>query len=300
MKKTYLLFFPLLLSLACTKSKVIPEEEELPKNEVNMDQPFKILIFSPYEQSLNFKMNDNSGLNYTGFLTMNEEVTKRTFKPAFARLIGPTVTFTDVNGLSLNSFLLAQPSIGTYETAYQTAVNNLKNKLKPKISYEIYASQDITTASVTKVVLALKAVYFYSTLSPGSSLGTIGNNPVDLNQVKESGAYLSRMGHGTVASYTITSEMNPKIYLPYLKAYLDDLINNNGLKTEKLYSLFDFNVAKFTYIGGETAEWTLLNQLSIKESLKKIIQDFYVPKNQPVLSNIEFEYRSIKDDKVLN
>ena len=77
MKKTALLFIPLMALLSCKKNHdSTPVVETSVK--VDMANPLKDIVFANYEQTIDHKMNDLTDINYLGYVTDQANINNNT------------------------------------------------------------------------------------------------------------------------------------------------------------------------------------------------------------------------------
>ncbi|SHG11285.1 hypothetical protein [Pedobacter caeni] len=305
MKKQSLFLVPFLLLLACKKNETpapVPPTAD-PTVKVDMKDPFKGLIFANYKQTMDFKMIDADNISYPGFITDINSIKDKTFIP----FLNVQVNNNEFALKDINDVVFAKATIkdhfalSKFRDEFNTLTLNVKKVVSPKISYELYASEDIEHATKTNLTLIIKAIYYYLELNPVKDEHLKLDAGLELNKVKESGAYLSKIGYGSTMIYTLNSDKSPKETLPYLKAYLNDQLNNKGTNAKDLKNKIVFDAPSKTFLGGDAD--ILLNKylgLPVAEAIESAFKDQFVPQTYRGLAQLEFKFKSLKDNKEIN
>ncbi|MCX2451126.1 hypothetical protein OQX61_07570 [Pedobacter sp. PLR] len=290
MKKYALLFIPMLFVLACKKDSAVTEE-------VN---PFINVIKTSYNNTPETQMKNFPEVAYVGSLTRYGGSHSFLDPLVGAELINSEMTMRTIDGTAIKSEALETANLSNYLTAYNSFVNNSTQVFTPGISYAIYSPDSLATKTKTKVTLVLKSTYFHLDINTIKDENIKLYNEFQLAQAKSSGAYLSNIGFGLSYTTEIISDTNPKLLIPALEAYLDDQINNKGLKSAELKkNIILYETFNFSFLGGKLDDWKAVAENPKLEMIELIIKNLYVPKPQSAFSMVGFEFKSLKDGKIV-
>jgi hypothetical protein len=293
MKKQTLLFIPLLILLACKKNDTaIPVVE---------NTIFKDVILAEYKQTIDYKMTDITDMGYLGYVTDHKNIKNKDLTPFIGtQIINNGFSLKDVDDNFLTKTTIDQCDLSTYRQKYHEA-RQIDKIWATKISYQIYAGNQIDQSSTTDITLVIKAIYFYTDLNAVKDENLKSFTGVQLNEMKESGVYLSKIGYGASAEYRISSKESPKKIIPYLKAYLDDQLNNKGANAKSLRKDIHLYISGETHLGGKIKSG-LFDHLDIplETGIETAIQSDFAPQSSKLLIPLEFGFRSLKDGKTVN
>lgn len=284
-----------------TDSIDTPEIQPIPKtSNVDMSAPFSSLNFSNYTKQIDYQFETQSELAFIGYLGASADVKSKTINPFIgATLKDISYNMVDVEGISIAT----SPKMELVFSQFRQSYSNLLSGrpplvVKPRITYEIYANEDIKNTSTTNVTLIIKANYFNINL-PTVSADNIKFYTTAAEKSINEVAYVSKIGYGMMGRYALTSPTAPKKYLPYLKAFMDDLINNGGKNSTELMKELDSQSFSRTTIGGtRTPGFPLPGE--INQTIKDLVTSFSLPREITELACISYEFRSLKDNSVVN
>jgi len=298
MRKTSLLFIPLLLTLSCKKNSqpFTPIETEKPKFELDMSNPLQNVITSEYEKSSDAILYTQRDINFLGFLTDTMSVKEKKFNPFnYVGLINTEYSLTDVNAKTIGKYKLDTAILHTYRASYAEMLRNSNHIFTPKISYQIYATKEAEGLNKTEITLIIKAIYYYLVLNHPKDENFKTYAHVKIDQVKQSGAYLSRMGFGMQSSFRISTSEDPKKYIAYLKAYLNAILSNNEKDTKEIKKEFQITTTGYGFLGGPISSWFQYESLNNNEKIEKYIKELFVAKpTNSSFNNIEFDFKALK------
>lgn len=295
MRKIYLLLFiPFLFILSCKKSET-PSDPVVEVPELDTSEAFKDVIFSNFRNTNNYFLSDQSDISYLGFMTDIKSVDDLNFNSFNGvRLVNTGFSLTDVEGAVIKEHDLNRAVLSEYRTAINDLKRSTTQSFLPKFSFEIYASSEIVNSSKTNITLVLSAVYYYLNLNPVKDHQFDLSSGVEIDEVKVNGAYLSKIGFGQRHLIKITSDQDPKKVLTYLKAYLNDLIHNDGKKAAELSKGFDISGDGFSVLGGDLL-FDVLFEGNIKEKIKIMVKNASESRTfETPFVGIEFEVKNFR------
>ncbi|ATP56548.1 hypothetical protein CPT03_08700 [Pedobacter ginsengisoli] len=299
MRKAILLFIPLLLILSCKKTKTLEKPEIEPKKpeiEVDMSNPLENVIQMEYQKSSNAIMYRQTDIAFLGFLTDTMSVRSKQFNPFNnVVLINNEYSLTDINSKVIERYKLDEAVLSNYRESYNEMLKSSNYVFTPKISYQIHATKDLDHINKTEITLVVKAIYYYLVLSePKQESFRIYSN-LKIDEIKQSGAYLSRIGFGLQSKFQISTYQDPNKLIPYLKAYLNAVLNGNEKNAAELREKFEMPITEFEYLGGPISDWFQYQSLSTKEKIEKYVKELFVAKpTNSAFKNIEFEFKALK------
>lgn len=301
MKKYTLLFIPLLLTLSCKKETTItkePESEPISKP-IELVNPFKNIIKTSYTKSTEAKMNDFKGMSFLGSLSAYDE-TNNFLNPLIgARIINSEISMNTVDGTLIQKQALQTSTLSAFRETYQE-FSKADQVLTPRISYALYSPDSLSTHAKTNITLVLKSTYFTLDLNTVKDENIDLSNNFQLAQAKSTGAYLAKIGYGMSYITEINSDINPKVLIPALEAYLNDCIYNKGLKAAELKKEISLDPSSsYTYLGGSINDWFTVVGDTELEKVDFILKNLFVPKVKNAFGMVNFEFRSLKDDKII-
>lgn len=292
MKKSTLLLFPFLLLLACTKNKTAGPDLE--KNN------FKDVILEKPEETIDSKMMTYTDMIYLGYVTDQNGIQNKKFNPLpGAQIINNEFSLKDINDISFAKTAMDASILSTYRTQF-FALKKTDITLTPKISYKLYAANNIGQTSTTDLTLVIKAIYFSAELNPvkDENLKSFDGNKID--QLKESGIYLSKIIYGSSLTYKISSKVNPGKFIPNLQAYLDDQLNNKGANAKSLRASLVTEPSKGILLGGKSSNWTKYINFSVADGIESAFKNEFSAQSPESLTELEFKFKSLKDNKLVN
>lgn len=294
MRKTTLLFIPLLLILSCKKTQT-PEKPEV-EVEVDMSNPLENVIQLEYQKSSNALMYDQPDIAFLGFLTDTMSVRDKQFNPLNnVGLVNSEYSLTDVNAKTVERYKLDNAVLSSYRESYSEMLKSSNYMFTPKISYQIHATKELADLNKTEITLVVKAVYYYLVLNEPKQENFKIYSDLKIDEIKQSGAYLSRIGFGMQSKFQITTYQDPNKLISYLKAYLNAVLNNNEKNAAELREKFEIPVTEFGYLGGPLSDWLQYQSLSNTEKIEKYVKELFVAKpTNSAFKNIEFDFKALK------
>jgi|GEM_PF-3173391 len=294
MRKTTLLFIPLLLILSCKKTQT-PEKPEV-EVEVDMSNPLENVIQLEYQKSSNALMYDQPDIAFLGFLTDTMSVRDKQFNPLNnVGLVNSEYSLTDVNTKTVERYKLDNAVLSSYRESYSEMLKSSNYMFTPKISYQIHATKELADLNKTEITLVVKAVYYYLVLNEPKQENFKIYSDLKIDEIKQSGAYLSRIGFGMQSKFQITTYQDPNKLISYLKAYLNAVLNNNEKNAAELREKFEIPVTEFGYLGGPLSDWLQYQSLSNTEKIEKYVKELFVAKpTNSAFKNIEFDFKALK------
>ncbi|WP_448103872.1 hypothetical protein [Pedobacter panaciterrae] len=292
MRKTTLLFIPLLLILSCKKTQT-PEKPEI---EVDMSNPLENVIQLEYQKSSNALMYDQPDIAFLGFLTDTMSVRDKQFNPLNnVGLVNSEYSLTDVNAKTVERYKLDNAVLSSYRESYSEMLKSSNYVFTPKISYQIHATKELADLNKTEITLVVKAVYYYLVLNEPKQENFKIYSDLKIDEIKQSGAYLSRIGFGMQSKFQITTYQDPNKLISYLKAYLNAVLNKNEKNAAELREKFEIPVTEFGYLGGPLSDWLQYQSLSNTEKIEKYVKELFVAKpTNSAFKNIEFDFKALK------
>jgi hypothetical protein len=294
MRKTTLLFIPLLLILSCKKTQT-PEKPEI-EVKVDMSNPLENVIQLEYQKSSNALMYDQPDIAFLGFLTDTMSVRDKQFNPLNnVGLVNSEYSLTDVNAKTVERYKLDNAVLSSYRESYSEMLKSSNYMFTPKISYQIHATKELADLNKTEITLVVKAVYYYLVLNEPKQENFKIYSDLKIDEIKQSGAYLSRIGFGMQSKFQITTYQDPNKLISYLKAYLNAVLNNNEKNAAELREKFEIPVTEFGYLGGPLSDWLQYQSLSNTEKIEKYVKELFVAKpTNSAFKNIEFDFKALK------
>ncbi|WP_448634092.1 hypothetical protein [Pedobacter panaciterrae] len=294
MRKTTFLFIPLLLILSCKKTQT-PEKPEI-EVEVDMSNPLENVIQLEYQKSSNALMYDQPDIAFLGFLTDTMSVRDKQFNPLNnVGLVNSEYSLTDVNAKTVERYKLDNAVLSSYRESYSEMLKSSNYMFTPKISYQIHATKELADLNKTEITLVVKAVYYYLVLNEPKQENFKIYSDLKIDEIKQSGAYLSRIGFGMQSKFQITTYQDPNKLISYLKAYLNAVLNNNEKNAAELREKFEIPVTEFGYLGGPLSDWLQYQSLSNTEKIEKYVKELFVAKpTNSAFKNIEFDFKALK------
>ena len=201
MKKHTLLLLPFLLLLACKKKENRTAEPE--------KKIFKDVILGKQEETIDYKMMAYTDMTYLGYVTDQKGIENKNFSPLpGAQIINNEFILKDINDNSFAKATISELILSSYREKL-FALKKTDKALTPKISYKLYAADNIGETSTTDLILVIKAIYFSAELNPIKDENLKSINGTKIDQLKESGVYLSKIVYGSSLTYKISSNVNP-------------------------------------------------------------------------------------------
>lgn len=308
MKKILFLLLPLSILISCKKRTEfpapvpIPPTEE-PKDIIDITNPFKDIIKSDVTKSFPYLLREQTGITYMGYLTTEDDVKNKNLNPLTgAKFVHTDFSFKDIKNNITGKYSQKEPVRSSFNEVFDQVQQQEKKVLTPKIDYQIYTSNNIDNETRTDVYLAVKATYFYLEADPIKEENIKLFNNMTIDKLKESGIYLSKLGYGLSFILKISSKENPKRIVPYLRAYVEDLLNNGGAKSAELKKFLPTspNLIYEYYSGKTYKEWMPYQQQPILDRIKNIINKLFIPQPQDLFNVTEFEFKSLKTGKAIN
>lgn len=294
----------LLAFTSCKKSAQTVETSGTPTiskpGQVDMSDPFSALNFSDPKLSIDYSLENNSDIAYIGYLSTITEVKKKTVNPFIgAALTDISYRMDATDGSPIATSPEIALSLSEFRQSYSNLVYGGSTLVsKPRINYQIYASEDIKNTSSTAVTLVIKAVYFDLTIPAVSAQNIKLYTPSAEGSIKDV-TYLSKISYGMMGRYELKSSTTPAKYLPYLKAYIDDLINNNGKNSAELMKVLDTQ-SVIRYNNGGKFDPNIVLPGETNQTIKDFVALFSLPQPTSELSNISYEFRTLKDNSIVN
>lgn len=303
MKKYTLLFIPLLFVLACKKDTVVTKKPD-PTLSKPLSKPidyshlFKNIIKINYNRTTEFKLGISKD-SFLGSLTTYGEKDNFINPLNGATLINAEISMMTVDGALIQKQALGIPKMSTFRVACRE-LSAVDQVLSPTISYALYSPDSLTTKTTTNITLVLKSTYFSLNLNPVEDENIKLSNNFQMSQAKSAGVYLAKMGYGMTYITEIKSDLEPRILVPALEAYLNDFIYHKGLNTAELKKEITLKgTSVFDFFGGPVLDWYKVTGGDEIERVDYILKKLFIPKAQNAFEPIDYEFRSLKDHKIV-
>lgn len=261
-----------------------------------MSNPLENVIQLEYQKSSNALMYDQPDIAFLGFLTDTMSVRDKQFNPLNnVGLVNSEYSLTDVNAKTVERYKLDNAVLSSYRESYSEMLKSSNYMFTPKISYQIHATKELADLNKTEITLVVKAVYYYLVLNEPKQENFKIYSDLKIDEIKQSGAYLSRIGFGMQSKFQITTYQDPNKLISYLKAYLNAVLNNNEKNAAELREKFEIPVTEFGYLGGPLSDWLQYQSLSNTEKIEKYVKGLFVAKpTNSAFKNIEFDFKALK------